>query len=84
LSRLLASASFHDRVKIVMSGPLVDDDGQTMIGSLFLIEAPSPGLRSKRSTVPTLRRSGHLGQDLDYRIFSSTRLSTQANSWAGW
>jgi uncharacterized protein YciI len=28
-------------VKIVMSGPLVADDGQTMIGSLFLVEAPS-------------------------------------------
>ncbi len=28
-------------VKIVMSGPLVADDGQTMIGSLFLIEASS-------------------------------------------
>ncbi|MCA1454224.1 YciI family protein [Bradyrhizobium sp. BRP22] len=28
-------------VKIVMSGPLVADDSQTMIGSLFLIEAPS-------------------------------------------
>lgn len=27
-------------VTIVMSGPLVDDDGKTMIGSLFLIEAP--------------------------------------------
>ena len=27
-------------VKIVMSGPLVADDGATMIGSLFLIEAP--------------------------------------------
>ena len=27
-------------VKIVMSGPLVDDDGRTMIGSLFLVEAP--------------------------------------------
>ena len=26
-------------VKIVMSGPLVADDGETMIGSLFLIEA---------------------------------------------
>ncbi len=23
-----------------MSGPLVSDDGQTMIGSLFLVEAP--------------------------------------------
>jgi uncharacterized protein YciI len=28
-------------VKIVMSGPLVADDGQTMIGSLFLVEASS-------------------------------------------
>jgi uncharacterized protein len=28
-------------VKIVMSGPLVADDGHAMIGSLFLIEAPS-------------------------------------------
>jgi uncharacterized protein len=27
-------------VKIVMSGPLVSDDGEAMIGSLFLIEAP--------------------------------------------
>jgi uncharacterized protein YciI len=28
-------------VRIVMSGPLVADDGATMIGSLFLIEAES-------------------------------------------
>jgi uncharacterized protein len=28
-------------VKIVMSGPLVADDGKTMIGSFFLLEAPS-------------------------------------------
>jgi uncharacterized protein len=28
-------------VKIAMSGPLVSDDGESMIGSLFLIEAPS-------------------------------------------
>ena len=27
-------------VKIVMSGPLVADDGKTMIGSFFLLEAP--------------------------------------------
>jgi uncharacterized protein YciI len=27
-------------VRIVMSGPLVADDGKTMIGSLFLVEAP--------------------------------------------
>ena len=27
-------------VTIVMSGPLVSDDGATMIGSLFLVDAP--------------------------------------------
>ena len=27
-------------VKIIVSGPLVADDGQTSIGSLFLVEAP--------------------------------------------
>lgn len=28
-------------VKIVISGPLTKDDGETMIGSLFLVEAES-------------------------------------------
>lgn len=28
-------------VRIVMSGPLVADDGETMMGSLFLLEAES-------------------------------------------
>ncbi len=27
-------------VKIVISGPLQSDDGETMVGSLFVIEAP--------------------------------------------
>ncbi len=27
-------------VKLVMSGPLQSDDGETMIGSLFIIDAP--------------------------------------------
>jgi uncharacterized protein YciI len=35
----LSDTSPHG-VKIVMSGPLVADDGVTMIGSLFLVEAP--------------------------------------------
>ena len=30
-------------VKIVMSGPLVSDDASTMIGSLFVVEAPDRG-----------------------------------------
>ena len=35
----LSDTSAHG-VKIVMSGPLTSDDGETMIGSLFVIEAP--------------------------------------------
>lgn len=35
----LADPSAH-AVSIVMSGPLMDDDGSRMIGSLFLVEAP--------------------------------------------
>ncbi|MBV8663744.1 MAG: YciI family protein [Hyphomicrobiales bacterium] len=38
-------------VKIVMSGPLVDDDGATMIGSLFLVEA------ADRATVEAFNRA---------------------------
>ena len=30
-------------VNIVMSGPLVEDDGATMKGSMFLVEAPDRG-----------------------------------------
>jgi uncharacterized protein YciI len=36
----LSDTSAHG-VKIVMSGPQVADDGETMIGSLFLVEADS-------------------------------------------
>jgi uncharacterized protein YciI len=36
----LAAASQEGPVRIVMSGPLVSDDGQTMRGSLFILEAP--------------------------------------------
>jgi hypothetical protein len=38
-------------VKIVMSGPLVADDGEKMIGSLFLLEAPD------RAAVETFNRA---------------------------
>lgn len=38
-------------VQIVMSGPLVADDGETMKGSFFLIEAPD------RATVEAFNRA---------------------------
>jgi uncharacterized protein YciI len=36
----LSDTSAHG-VRIVMSGPLVRDDGETMMGSLFVVEADS-------------------------------------------
>lgn len=60
-------------VTIVMSGPLTSDDGQAMIGSLFLIEAPgraevesfhradpffTAGIWEKTSVTGFLRRQG--------------------------
>jgi uncharacterized protein YciI len=36
----LAESSRFD-VNVVMSGPLTTDDGKTMIGSFFLLEAPN-------------------------------------------
>jgi uncharacterized protein YciI len=35
----LADTSSHD-ISMIMSGPLVADDGKTMIGSLMILEAP--------------------------------------------
>ncbi len=46
----LSDTSPHG-VKMVMSGPLVADDGETMIGSIFLLEADS------RETVERFNRA---------------------------
>jgi uncharacterized protein YciI len=46
----LADTAPHG-VRIVMSGPLTADDGGTMIGSLFLLEAPD------RATVERFNRA---------------------------
>ena len=35
----LADTSSHD-ISMIMSGPLVADDGKTMIGSLMILDAP--------------------------------------------
>jgi uncharacterized protein len=37
----LEAADAAGPVRIVMSGPLVEDDGSTMRGSMFLLDAPS-------------------------------------------
>jgi uncharacterized protein YciI len=47
LERRLANYDAHkaylaaSEIKTVVSGPLVSDDGETMIGSLFIVEADS-------------------------------------------
>jgi uncharacterized protein YciI len=46
----LADTSAHG-VSMIMSGPLVADDGNTMIGSLMILEAPD------RATVETFNRA---------------------------
>lgn len=46
----LSDTSAHG-VRIVMSGPLLSDDGERMIGSLFLVEA------ADRATVEAFHRA---------------------------
>ena len=46
----LADTSIHG-VSIIMSGPLVSDDGKAMIGSLMILEAPD------RATVEAFNRA---------------------------
>ena len=48
----LSDTSPHG-VRIVMSGPLVADDGTSMIGSLFLVEAATA--RQSRSSIAPIR-----------------------------
>jgi len=43
---------------IVMSGPLVDDDGETMIGSLFVVEAPDRAAVEAYVAKDPFRRAG--------------------------
>ncbi len=56
-------------VKIVMSGPLVDDDGETIIGSLYLFEAED------RAAVEEFQRNDPLVQagiweTMETRVFN--------------
>jgi uncharacterized protein YciI len=53
----LADTSGHG-VRIVMSGPLVADDGASMIGSLFLIEAPDRATVERFNAVDPFRAVG--------------------------
>lgn len=50
----LASAG----IKILVSGPLLSDDGETMIGSFFLIEAPTKADAEAFNAADPFRRAG--------------------------
>lgn len=45
-------------VRILVSGPLMSDDGETMIGSLFLIEAETKAAVEAFNAADPFRRTG--------------------------
>ncbi|QRG06641.1 YciI family protein [Xanthobacter dioxanivorans] len=45
-------------IAIVMSGPLVADDGATMIGSLFLVEAPDRAAVERFNAADPFHKAG--------------------------
>jgi uncharacterized protein YciI len=45
-------------IRILVSGPLVSDDGETMIGSLFLVEADSRAAVEAFNAADPFRRAG--------------------------
>lgn len=45
-------------VRILVSGPLMSDDGETMIGSLFLIEAETKTAVDSFNAADPFRRNG--------------------------
>lgn len=53
----LADTSALD-VRIVMSGPLVADDGATMIGSLFVVEAADRAAVERFNAADPFRQAG--------------------------
>ena len=53
----LNDAGLHE-VRIVMSGPLTADDGATMIGSLFVLEAPDRAAVERFNEADPFHRAG--------------------------
>ncbi len=45
-------------LRIVMSGPLTADDGETMIGSLFVVEAPDRSAVERFNAADPFHRAG--------------------------
>ena len=69
----LSDTSPHG-VRIVMSGPLVADDGTSMIGSLFLVEAADRATVEKIQSGRSVSFGRNLGECPDNRIPTSARL----------
>jgi len=58
-----------DPIKVVMSGPLVSDDGTKTIGSLFLVEAGSRGEIEKFQRADPLYNAG-VWETVEVRAFN--------------
>ena len=63
-------------VKIVISGPLVSDDGEKMIGSLFLVEAPDRDEVEAFNRADPFTEAGIWGTRFDYGICTAPRLKS--------
>jgi len=62
--------------KIVISGPLFSDDGEKMIGSLFLVEAPDRDEVEAFNRADPFTEAGIWGTRFDYGICTAPRLKS--------
>jgi len=66
--------------KIVISGPLFSDDGEKMIGSLFLVEAPDRDEVEAFNRADPFTEAGIWGTRFDYGICTAPRLNRRRAS----
>ena len=62
--------------KIVISGPLVSDDGEKMIGGLFLVEAPDRDEVEAFNRADPFTAAGIWGTRFDYGICTAPMLKS--------
>jgi uncharacterized protein len=60
------------RAHLVVAGPLVSDDGETMIGSLFLVDVPSRAEAEAFNAQDPFNRAGIWGQVIIRRFDKKT------------
>ena len=70
----LDTAPAEHGLRILMSGPLLSDDGETMIGSFFLIDAPS------RAAVEAMFAGDPLANAEIWQSLSVSRVNIRQNN----